>query len=344
MSKKTGILIFKVLMSLGILGYLFFTAWKTNQFHDLSLEDLNWGWLGVAILLCLTAHVISYLRWRIMVRALDIPFSVFDAVRIGFIGSFFNLFAFGVVGGDSLRAFYVTRQVKHRVPEAIASVLADRLIGMMTMFSFASVAFLIADIPSGPNVANPNKMAALIAFCRLIVVVTIVGYLLLFALLLTPRVTKTKSYKRVTHLPKVGPVFKRFFNVLIVYRRKLPAIGFCFLLSSVCVVCFAGSIFSVALAITNTHPSLGQHFIITPIAMTANAIPLPGGIGGMELAYDFLYQAFAGENTNQRGIVIAFTFRFVLLVTSAVGAIAWFLNRRTIDQIGEASDSSGSPL
>ncbi|MCH2183125.1 MAG: flippase-like domain-containing protein [Mariniblastus sp.] len=339
MNKKTGILVFKVMMSLGILGYLFFSAWRTEQFHDLSLEQLHWGSMGLALLFCLAAHVVSYLRWRIMVRALDIPFTAFDAIRIGFIGSFFNLFAFGMVGGDSLRAYYVTRQVKHRVPEAISSVVADRLIGMMTMFSFASVAFLIVDLTAIPGEANANQMTALIAACRTIVVVTIVGYVILLTLLLIPQVTRTAAYQRVTGVPRIGPVINRFANVLLAYRRKLPTIGFCFLLSSVCVVCFASSIYFVAQAITHNHPTLAEHFIITPIAMTANAIPLPGGIGGMELALDFLYLAFTPDSSSQRGIVIAFAFRLVLLVTSAIGAIAWFMNRQTIDELGDKATS-----
>ena len=32
-----------------------------------------------------------------MVRALGLPFTYFDAIRIGFIGSFFGLFAFGIL-------------------------------------------------------------------------------------------------------------------------------------------------------------------------------------------------------------------------------------------------------
>ena len=337
MNKKTGILVFKIMMSVGILGYLFYSAWKTEQFQNLSLDQVHWGSISLALLFCLAAHVVSYLRWRIMVRALDIPFTVFDAIRIGFIGSFFNLFAFGMVGGDSLRAYYVTRQVKHRVPEAISSVVADRLIGMMTMFSFASVAYLVSDLNVIPGAANANKMTALLAACRTIIVVTIVGYAALLALLLAPRVSQTAPYQRLTGVPRIGPVIKRFSNVLIVYRRKLPTLGICFLLSSLCVVCFASSIYFVAQSITPSHPTLKEHFIITPIAMTANAIPLPGGIGGMELAIDFLYLAFTPDSSGQRGIIIAFAFRLVLLVTSAIGAIAWFMNRQVLDELGEAA-------
>ena len=96
-----------------------------------------------AAVVCLAAFLISFYRWMLFVRAIGLPFGFLDAVRIGFIGLFFNLFAFGVIGSDALRAFYVTRQVRHRVTEAIASVFLDRFIGLLTMCGIASLAFLI---------------------------------------------------------------------------------------------------------------------------------------------------------------------------------------------------------
>ena len=67
--------------------------------------------------------------------------------------------------------------------------------------------------------------------------------------------------------------------------------------------------------------------------MVANAAPLPGGLGGMELAMDFLYDAFS----YQTGVIVAFALRFSLLCVSAIGAAFWFMNR---SQIADALDSA----
>ena len=161
-------------MSIAILVYLFNTARKNDQFELLFTTEQQWGWIAIAFLACLGAHLIGFCRWRIMVRALDLPFTIVDAVRIGFIGLFFNLFAFGVIGGDTLRAFYVTRQIKDRAPEAISSVVADRLIGILTMFLIASIAFLFLDTTKFET-EHPAKLATINYACQIVLGVTTIG-------------------------------------------------------------------------------------------------------------------------------------------------------------------------
>ncbi len=172
--KRFLITVAKFAMSFAILAYLFHKASKTINSPRFLASDKNWWWLALGLLACLIAHVIGFLRWRVMVRALDLPFTYFDAVRIGFIGLFFNLFAFGVLGGDALRAFYVTREFPDRKPEAIASVVADRMIGLLTMFLVASIAFLWLDTTQ-IETSHPQKLASIRYVCTLVVTVTTAG-------------------------------------------------------------------------------------------------------------------------------------------------------------------------
>ncbi len=69
--------------------------------------------------------------------------------------------------------------------------------------------------------------------------------------------------------------------------------------------------------------------------MVANAVPLPGGVGGMETAMTVLYEAFSC----QTGLVVAFGFRFSLLAVSAIGAVFWFMNRSKVAEAIEATSS-----
>ena len=286
---------------------------------------------------CLGAHLIGFLRWRLMVCALDIPFTNFDAIRIGFIGLFFNLFAFGVIGGDTLRAFYVTRQVKERVAEAMASVLADRLIGMLTMFSVASVAFFTIDTNRFPEHLVDN-LSAIQNVCKVAFFFSIAGILGIFVLFGAPWLTQIQFFKCLVSIPKIGSVLQKLTDVLLVYRRRPGAMFSAFLLSLGVNFCFAVSIFSLGKGLTNSSPEFTSHFVIEPIAMVCNAIPLPGGIGGMELAMKFLYEAFAANN----GVIVGFAFRVSLLIVSAIGAVFWFWNRKSVEAL--SCDSDRTPL
>ena len=63
--------------------------------------------------------------------------------------------------------------------------------------------------------------------------------------------------------------------------------------------------------------------------MVSNAAPLPGGIGGMEAAMEFLYIAFGSSN----GVVAGFAMRISLMTVHGIGAIVWFQNREQVADI-----------
>jgi uncharacterized protein (TIRG00374 family) len=329
----------KFALSIGILVYLFYSARAEDPelFDGFMSREKRWGWVGLGFLSCFLAHMFSFFRWRVLVRALDLPFTLFDAIRIGFISTFFSLFAFGVIGGDTLRAFYVTRQVRDRAPEAICSVVADRVIGLMTMFSFASIAFLLIDTSAIAS-EHPGKFATLNFVCKVVLGATSAGFLGMITLFLAPQIVKTKLYQRLYAIPKTGPITERLTEVVMTYRSKPVAVLVCFLMSVGVNACFVISIYSMARGLTEVYPTVANHFMIEPISMVANAIPLPGGVGGMEFAMKLLYETF-GFGT---GVIVAFAFRFALLCISAAGAGFWFLNRSKVAEVMESSPETGS--
>ena len=334
-AKDSLITLIKFALSIAILAYLYNVARNDDQFENFFSTKKNWGWISIGFLACLGAHFIAFIRWRVIVRALDLPFTNLDAIRIGFIGLFFNLFAFGVIGGDTLRAFYVTRQIRDRVPEAISSVVADRVIGMLTMFSIASVAFLIFDI-NNMKTDHPEELALIKYVCQVVLILTVLGYLGLATLYFAPWLSKTVWYQKLMQLPKVGGILERLTDVVVVYRSRPLTVLTAFVMSIGVNVCFALTIYSLAAGITTSYPAFTDHFVIEPIAMVFNAVPLPGGVGGMELAMNFLYPAFSCE----AGIVVAFAFRFVLFAVSAIGAVFWFLNRRNMSEVLDSSEEA----
>lgn len=334
--KRKLITLIKFSLSIGILWYLFTTAQKDDQFEKFFSQPKNWGWVGLGFISCILANLISFLRWRVMVRALGLPFTYFDAIRIGFISSFFGLFAFGIIGTDTLRAFYVTRQVKDRMPEAICSVVADRIVGLITIFSFASMAFLLLDFDDIAT-SHPGKLQTLNYACRVVLGVTAICIGGVVSVFLAPQLAKTKTFDRLLRLPRIGNLISRLSDVVLIYRSQPKAVLTAAAMSLGVNLCFVISIYSLAIGLTDSAPSVRDHLLIEPISMVANAAPLPGGLGGMELALKFLYEAFSFET----GVIVGFAFRFSLLCVAALGAIFWFLNRKGVTEsyVPEVNDT-----
>ena len=275
----------------------------------------------------------SFYRWQLLVRTLDLPFRLIDSIRIGFIGLFFGLFAFGVVGNDSLRVYYATRQATDRVSAAVTSVLADRMIGLLTMFTIASLAFSSVDFSKLAE-SYPEKAQALSVVGWFVMACTVCGYVGLVVLCFTPTLKRTGLFQWFLKLPKIGEILESVSEAVVMYRSRPGVLLASFVLSIVVNCCFLLSMFSLAKGLTNGHPTLLEHLIIEPLAMVSNAAPLPGGIGGLEFAMKFLYLAFNSAN----GVIVGFAFRIVFLLVSAIGAVVWFANREAVAAIKHSTD------
>ncbi len=340
--RRHYVTILKFGISIAILGYLVFQANQDKQFQQLFETKKNWFWLGIALASCMAAHVVSYCRWHIMAKAVGFSLTLWEAIKIGFIGTFFNVLAFGVVGGDSLRAFYVARQAKSKVPEAISSVFADRIVGLMTMCGVAIVAFNLKDF-SDEDSLHWRKLSAINYVLTVATIAFGLGVAGFIGIFFSPKIREWSWFQKLEQIRFAGPILKQVMDVVSLYRKSPGAIFKAFLLSVLTNTFFAVTIFAVACGIVDSHPSFPNHFIIAPVSMVANAVPLPGGLGGMELALNFLYQGFSHQAVpSENGIVVAIGFRFSLLLVSLAGLGVWFAYRTDNSLAMESATTSKS--
>jgi len=82
------------------------------------------------------AHIIIGLRWWLLLRTQSIFISFWAAVKLYLLGWFYNNFMPGSVGGDLVRAGYVTKHTEKRF-EAALSVFVDRAIGVFSTLIIA---------------------------------------------------------------------------------------------------------------------------------------------------------------------------------------------------------------
>jgi uncharacterized protein (TIRG00374 family) len=274
-----------------------------------------------------------------LVNALDIEFSTWDAIRIGMIGLFFAPIAFGIVGGDALRVFYAARHARQKLAQVICSVFADRSIGMLTMFTFASAGFWIADLESSAAV-HPEKLKIIRYLSAIVATATLVGWFAVIAFIFSPKLLSSPPLQALLKSRWLHRPLQKLVDVVLLYRGRLHTLGGCVCWSVVVNLCFVGMFFLLAAGLNVPHPPLSQHFLLAPMSMAGNAVPLPGGIGGMELMLSYYYEALSTlAAKTENGIVIALLVRLMLLAMSALGGIAWLCGRKKI-----RSAISGTPF
>jgi hypothetical protein len=298
-----------------------------------ALEELlsrkkDWLDLGAALLLTTLAVSLTFVRWCILVRTLEIPFRVRDAFRFGFLGYTLNFVSPGSTGGDFFKAIFIARQVPGRRAEAVATVIVDRLIGLYALFVVTSLAILTADLRDLPPV--------LVGVCQLAHVCTGVGGAAVLVLML-PGFTTGNFWERLSTLPKIGPTISQLILAMRMYRRRVGLLLGIGVMSMGIHALFILGVFMAAGAISPTAPNVSESFVIVPLGMVAGAIPLvPGGLGTFEGAMEYLYDHMPATETEAGlGLFAALAYRLMTVVIAMLGICYYLADRR---QIREAMD------
>ena len=134
------------------------------------------------------------MRWYFLVRALDIEFKLKDAFRLGFIGYFSNFLSLGVVGGDAIKAIFISRERPDKKPEAVSSVVLDRIMGLYALTVVCALASF-----AGTQVAESAEetAAALQKISEVSLAISAIGAIVGLLLIFVPALTGTAVQERV---------------------------------------------------------------------------------------------------------------------------------------------------
>jgi uncharacterized protein (TIRG00374 family) len=102
-----------------------------------AFQKIDAVWFVAAVICAGIPAVLGVIRWRwiLTVQGLEVKFP--RLFSISFIGLFFNAFMLGSTGGDVIKAWYVAHETHHKKAEAVATVVVDRLIGLLALFVIA---------------------------------------------------------------------------------------------------------------------------------------------------------------------------------------------------------------
>jgi uncharacterized membrane protein YbhN (UPF0104 family) len=153
-------------LGVGFLG-LFLWLYGTERIVKALARERPEYFLA-AIALYLAGQVMSSYRWMLLARLNGLAGRAREYLAYYFIGMFTNLFVPGLLGGDAARSAFVGFR-NRRMGEAVASVVADRGVGLVALFWFAAIAALI--------VRSVNLPPALVNVVVTIGLLSLLGYL-----------------------------------------------------------------------------------------------------------------------------------------------------------------------
>jgi len=322
--QKTLLAVVKVAVAVAILVFLFRRIQGEDGFDRLLNEPKDWLALILAQGLVLVAFSLSFVRWYLLVRGLDLEFHLRDAFRLGTLGFMLNQVSPGSIGGDLLKAVFIAREQPGRKTEAVATVLVDRVIGFYAMLLLASLGLALA----GGNLDSEKLLTSL----QTIVWSSTLGGTVGLAFVLSPLATGKRARALADGLPFIGHTVTRLIEAADVYRSRRGYLfaGFGLALATHCLLISAFWCISTGLPVSG--PTFAQNASIVPIGLVAGAIPLtPGGLGALEGGMEFLYTLIGASKGD--GTIVALAYRAMTYIFAAVGAFYYFSARKKVDDL-----------
>jgi uncharacterized protein (TIRG00374 family) len=299
----------KVLISLGLLGYLL----SRTDLHAIGtlLRSLHVRVFLGALLLYLLTQVLSSVRWKLLLRAEGIHLSIWRLILLYFEGMFFNLMLPTMIGGDIVRGYQVFRLTR-RQEASLASIVVERLSGYVALIAIASVALIF--------VHRQLHDRAVVWFTAL----AAAGLTAIIAGLLSDRL-QGRLFKLLHSaglarfhdtLHNLYEAVQRYWN----HRRTLLfAVGLSLILQMIVIVVF----YLISRSLSLSVPLL-YFFLFVPLISVVSMLPI--SVAGLGVREGSAVYFFAKVGLDSAGALSLSLLWFALMaVSSGLGAIVFLV-------------------
>jgi uncharacterized membrane protein YbhN (UPF0104 family) len=323
-------------LGLGLVAYMVWLYWEPGDGSPGLAAALHQQIrvlpLALAAAILAVSVLTTFLRWFILVLAQDLPFTVNDSIRLGFVGYYLSTFLPGSIGGDIGKAAFLAREQDRRTV-AVATVIIDRVLGLAGLFWLVALVGAVywanGWLESSASSATAAAALETIVLAAVLLTAASVAFWLLLGVL--PQRRAQAVANGLGRVPKVGGPLAEMWRAVWLYRCRGRSVGLALALSIIGHVGFVLSYYFSALALcpAGTVPSVGLHFLVVPVGMVIQAgFPAPGGMGGGEFSFGKLYGLLGFAPAN--GVLMSLGQRALTWVLALLGALVCLRRRPAV--------------
>ncbi len=249
-----------------------------------------------AVAIYLSTLALSAYRWQLLAKTLELNAHFREFLALRFLATFTNTVIPGVLGGDAVRAVYLGWR-HNRLADAFASVIADRIVGLIGLIWLAAFVAVFLNDFSLPLVVTLPPI--------------VIGGVALAGLIASPLIIRI--------VQKMPPGLKRYERAIVKYLQRpqelVPALVLSMILQSALAVCQ----YLLAQGIGLNAP-LKLFLFCVPVAGVFASLPLTvNGLGVREGAYLILFGMAGIDRTN------AIALGLLWFVSTTLGALPGLL-------------------
>jgi hypothetical protein len=316
--KKSLLLVLRILISLGLIGWILYKVDRRELAE--TLKSINLWWLLLSFAAYFVVNLFCTWRWQVLLGARGIRAGFWRLFRYFLNGLFFGNFLPTTVGGDLARAYLVVDDCSKK-SEALASVLVDRFVGLFGVIITGIIGLIL--------VAKTGQEQLLLK-AMVIGIAAAVLFLILFL-----NKALVRKFRWILKLPLIERIEHHlidFYHSLYVYRTHKNEVWWAFvqsLLVQVFVV-FTAYLIAVSLGIT---VSIIPFFLYMPVIAAVSMIPLSINGWGLQEGAFIVFFGRAGLNHSQ-ALSLGFVYHLVAVGISLLGGLLWLIygNRKKLKE------------
>ncbi len=207
-----------------------------------------------------------------LLRVIEPGFKLRDTMLLGCIGFVFGMVIPGPVGGDFIKAAYLVRMQIKRT-QAIASMLIDRIVGLLGLFSLAAGAGVLAWGVASPDVRKLIVAAWVALGLGVLLLTAIFGNVLHRFFPRSGGSGHGRLFLIMSELEAMSTTYRLRLDVVLV------SLGLSLLGHALSVLAFF--VMGTMLFPTGITTTLAQHYLMVPLTLFSTIVPLPFGALGL---------------------------------------------------------------
>lgn len=282
-----------------------------------AITGISWTWAVSAVIVYTISQGLLAVRWIPLLKVQGVFISLPQAIRLTFLGLFYNNFMPGAVGGDLLKGWYITHHSeKHQRVAAAVTVFVDRLIGLIGIILVAGIASVFA----GAEISYKGIQVRWLVW-------GILGLMIIGAVIfLSHRIRQMLMIGKLLEKLPFHAFLMKIDQAIQLYRRHGKVILLSLLLTSLIQGLAIFAIWMLTQALHFDQVSFFDCLIIMPIIWVFSAaIPVPGGIGIIENLVQYLFSLVILAKNPQEAMgeatALALLIRIMICVSSIPGAL-----------------------
>jgi len=263
------------------------------------------GWAFAALGIFAPVPLVGALRWWMLLRVVGVDLRYAEAIKLTYLGNFFNMVSPTLTGGDLVKAYFVAQHTTRRA-EAITVIFVDRAVGLAGLVVVGTAA-------AASQWQDPELRRLAWGGAGLLLAMLVGGGLLVSA---TVR-QMLRLNGLIRRLP-LGETLARVDGAIRLFRHHLRAVGLALALTVVVHLLNLSAIGMAGQGL-GLRAAWSWYYVYVPVGLLMAAfVPVPQGLGVLEWAF-LTFFARAGQASASQAGLLALASRLIQLIWALPG-------------------------